>query len=217
VAAGFDREAVARAGGDLDAVLATDDLVAAGWTLATEAPDGDGITWVRARRSFARPEDAAPLFAVIAGADGPFQDFGVERRRSFGRTEWELRGRIDFSGGIEAFGDAGLAAELDGQPLGQTVEEIEAQLGEPLSEAVTVRVRVRLPGDISSNAPTGSAPEAVWEVGFGERSLALEATGEERRTSSLVAAGVGAASAGVLVLYGLGRALTAVKRRRRAT
>jgi len=216
VAAGLDEDAVDRIGGDLAAVLATDDLVAAGWTVDPPALEDDGYLWVRLRRPFADARQAAAIFADIAGADGPFQDFSVRRKSSFARTEWGFTGRLDFRGGPEAFGDAGLAAELDGEPLGQTVAEIEAQLGEPLSEAIQVRVSVRLPGEVTSNAPVTVDHGGVWQVGFGERSVALEATGEERRTSSLVAVGVSAACAGLLVFAGLW-GLVRLVRRHRAT
>jgi hypothetical protein len=108
---------------------------------------------------------------------------------------------VDFAGGLEALGDQGLAAELDGEPLGQTVDEIEAQLGDSLSRLIQVRVRARLPGDVSSNATTKAENGAVWQVGFGEGTVDLNAVGTERRTSPLVPAGVaGVATLALLVL-----------------
>jgi hypothetical protein len=214
VAAGLDADALERVGGDLAAVLVTDDLESAGWTVDGPARADDDITWVRLRRSFARAQDAASIFEEIAGPDGPFQDLRVVRHSSFAHTEWSFTGRLDFRGGLKAFGDAALAAELDGEPLGQTVEEIEAQLGEPLRQAIQVRVSVALPGDVTSNAPSRVGSRSSWQVGFGERSLVLEATGEERRTSSLVAVAVSAVCAGGLLVFGLVRLLSFARRRR---
>ena len=213
VAAGLDPDAMARVGGELDALLSTADLVAAGWTI--EAPDlaDDGVTWVRVHRPFADADQAAALFEDLAGSEGPFQDLRIERRSSFARTEWDFTGRLDFAGGLEAFGDAALAAELDGAPLGQTVEEIEATLGEPLSKAVQVQVSIRLPGEVTSNAP-GAGDRTVWQTGFGERTVALEATGVEQRTGSMVAAGVAVACAALLALSLLVQGVRFVGRRR---
>ncbi len=203
VVVGVDRDGVERIGGDLGAVLEVDDLVEAGWTVDEPVLEEDGFTRVRIRRGFTDPAGAAAIFDDIAGEEGPFQDFAVERTTSFARTEWRFDGRVDFSGGLEAFGDDDLAAELDGEPLGQTVEEIEAQLGESLSRLIQVRVGVRLPGDVRSNATTKADNGAVWQIGFGDGALDLSATGEETRTSTLVGAGVGAACLVALLVYGL--------------
>jgi hypothetical protein len=214
VVVGVDRDGIERIGGDLEAVLAVDDLDAAGWTV--EGPDegADGFTRVRFAKPFDTPDEAAVIFEEIAGEDGPFQDFAVSHESSFAHTEWGFTGRIDFSGGLAAFGDEGLAAELDGEPLGQTVEEIEAQLGEPLERAIQVAVGVQLPGDVTSNATEPTADGGVWEVAFGGGPVAMEATGEEERTASVVGAVVAATCAVLLVLYGLVRIVLRFVRRR---
>lgn len=205
VVVGVDPDGIDRIGGDLGAVLEVADLTDAGWVVDGPDLESDGYTRVRIRRPFADADEAAAIFADIAGEDGPFQDFAVARESSFAHTEWGFTGRVDFSGGLEAFGDAGLAAELDGEPLGQSVEEIEAQLGESLSRLIQVRVGVRLPGEVTSNATTKAGNGAVWQVGFGDGTIDMEATGAEERTSTLVALGIGAACALLLLLYGLVR------------
>jgi hypothetical protein len=217
IVVGVDADGVERIGGDLGAVLEVDDLVEAGWVVDRPDEEADGYTRVRFRRSFADAEEAGEIFTDIAGDEGPFQDFAVRRDTSFARSEWGFTGRVDFRGGLEAFGDEGLAAELDGEPLGQSVEEIEAQLGEALSRIIQVRVSVRLPGDVTSNATTKAGNGAVWQVGFGDGAIDLEATGEETRTSTLVAVGVGAGCAVLLLLYGLVRlAMRSTAKRRGA-
>ena len=88
--------------------------------------------------------------------------------------------------------------------------------GEPLEEVIQVRVDVRLPGKVESNALASGGDRAVWQVGFGERSVAMEATGRERRVGTLVAAGVAAACGLGLVISGA-VALVRRGRHRRAT
>ncbi len=217
VVVGVDADGIERIGGDLGAVLEVDDLTEAGWVVDGPDEESDGYTRVRFRRSFANAEEAADIFGEIAGEDGPFQDFAVRRETSLARTEWGFSGRVDFSGGLEAFGDDALAAELDGEPLGQSVEEIEAQLGEALSRIIQVRVSARLPGDVTSNATTKAENGAVWQVGFGDGAVDLEATGEEQRTSTLVGIAVAAVCAVLLLVYGLVRlAMRSTAKRRGA-
>lgn len=217
VVVGVDPDGIERIGGDLAAVLEVDDLLAAGWVIDGPDEEADGYTRVRFRRAFADADEAAAIFADIAGEDGPFQDFAVRRETSFARSEWGFTGRVDFRGGLEAFGDDALAAELDGEPIGQTAEEIEAQLGESLSRLIQVRVGVRLPGDVSSNATTKAGNGAVWQVGFGEGTVDLEATGTEQRTASLVGVGAAAVCFVLLVVYGLIRlAMRSTAKRRPA-
>jgi len=200
VVVALDADAVERVGGDLEAVMAVDDLLEAGWSVDGPVAEADGWTRVRISHPFGTPEEAAVVFDQIAAEDGPFQDFAVARETSFAETRWTFTGRVDLTGGLEAFGDEGLTAELDGEPLGIPVEELEAQLGESLSRLLQIRVSVRLPGEVTSNATTQAANGAVWQVRFGEDPLVLEAEGTERRTSTLVAAGIGALCAVALVV-----------------
>lgn len=200
VVVGLDADALSKIGGDLAAVMEVGDLEDAGWVIDGPAEESDGYTRVHLRHPFATPDEAAEVFAQIAGEDGPFQDFAVRRSTSFAETRWDFTGRVDFSGGVEAFGDQGLAAELDGEPLGQTADEIEAQLGESLSRLIQVRVRARLPGEVTSNATTKADNGAVWQVGFGEGSVDLHAESSERRVTTLVLAGVAAVCVLALVV-----------------
>lgn len=195
VVVGLDPEAVERAGGDLGAVVAVDDLKAAGWTVDGPVVEADGFTRVRIRQPFDTPAEAAEIFDQIAGDDGPFQDFAVTRESSLAETRYGFTGRVDFARGL-----GGLAPEVDGEPLGATVEEIEAQLGDSLSRLIQVRIRARLPGDVTSNATTEADNGAVWQVGFGEGVVDLEATGTQRRTTTLVLAGLGGLAVLVVLL-----------------
>lgn len=200
VVVGLDEDAIDRIGGDLSATMEVGDLEEAGWTVDEPALESDGFTRVRIRHPFGTPEEAAEVFEQIAAEDGPFQDFEVTRDTSFAETRWGFSGRVDFRGGLEALGDEALAAELDGEPIGQSAEEIEAQLGDSLSRLIQVRVRARLPGEVTSNATTKAENGAVWQVGFGEGAVDLQAEGHERRVSTLVLAGVGAVCALALIV-----------------
>lgn len=144
---------------DLDALVRDDDLVAAGWTV--EGPDtgDDGGVRLQAQRSFGTPGEADRVLAELTGPSGALRDLGVTRSESFGRTRYGFEGTADLSGGLEAFGDEGLAAALEGEALGEDAAAIEERLGRPLADTFTLEVTARLPGGSSSWSPRlGDAP-----------------------------------------------------------
>lgn len=203
-----DDDALERIGGDLAAVLDVASLEAGGWVIDGPAAESDGFTRVRIRHPFASPRAAADVFAQITPEDGPFQDFEVTRDSSLFETSVGFAGRVDFSAGVPS---------PDGTDL-ESVEELESRLGDSLSRLVQVRIGVRLPGDVTSNATTKADNGAVWQIGFGEGGVDLEATGTESRAATLVAVGVAAAVAVVLLLYVLVRlAMRSGSSQRRAT
>jgi hypothetical protein len=190
VAATLDPDAMERIGGDLSAVLEADDLEAAGWEVSTSEP-----TEVRLRRPFEDPAEANAILAGLSGPDGPLRGLAVAEDTSFARTEWSFDGTIDLSAGIAAFGDAALAEVLDGEAVGLSEAELEAELGHPLSEALGVAVSVRLPDD--------DGVQASWSADYGDPPVTMEATGIEERPETWVAVAVGAASALLLLVLGL--------------
>ena len=203
VIVGLDADGIERIGGDLAAVLEVDDLAAAGWTVSEPSLDDDGVTRLRVRRAFADADEATIAFREIAGPEGPFRDLALEHSSGFARTRWDFTGRLDLRGGVEAFSDAAVAAELDGEPLGVSVEAIEAQLGEPLSEVIEVGVEVRLPGEVTANGSTPAPGTTTWRLAYGDEPLAMSARGEETRVATLVGAGVVVTSVAALLLGGL--------------
>jgi hypothetical protein len=205
VVVGLDADAIRRIGGDLQRVMEVDDLVAAGWTIDGPTKERDGYTRVGVRHPFDTPAEANELFRQIAGEEGPFQQLHLDRSSSATQTAWDFSGHVDFAGGLEALSDAGVAAQLDGQPLGQSVDELERLLGEPIDQVIRVRVGVRLPGEVSSNGTATSDHGAVWSVQFGDPTVDLRAHGEEQHTSVLVAAGVAVVALLLLIVYALVR------------
>jgi hypothetical protein len=152
----------ARTAADLEELVRDDDLVAAGWTVEPAATDGDGTTWVRARRAFGTPEEAETVLAELTGPDGPLRDMRLARSESFGRDRFELSGTVDLRGGLEAFGDEAMAAVLEGEPLGEDPAAIEERLGRPLAEVFTFELTAALPGGTTTWSPRlGEGPVEV--------------------------------------------------------
>lgn len=190
VSVGLDTVAAERVP-QLENQLRVDDLEATGWTIAGPAVEADGFLWVRATKPFATPEEAGAVLAEVAGENGPFQDFRVQRAHSFARTDFTFDGTVDFRAGLAAFSDEALAAALDGEALGQSIEAIETEIGAAIDRAFTFRVAVGLPGEVESNAPTQASNGAVWEPRISEqRAITLEATSELTRTRTYVLVGV---------------------------
>jgi hypothetical protein len=209
VAVSLDEDAVRRAGGNLEERIEVDDLVATGWTVEGPREEEDGLTWIRASKPFGTPEEAGRVMAEINGPDGPFRDFRVTRERSFARTDWTFEGTVDFRRGIEAFSDPELAAALDGQPLGESVQQIEERLDATIDRLVGIEVTVFLPGSMSSNAPLEADNAVQWQPGVTDTEPAqLRATGRERNVWALV-------WVAVAVVAGLALIVLVVSRRAR--
>lgn len=163
VAVGLDADAMSRlpdldgdgtsGPADLAALVRDEDLTAAGWTVGEPAAGDDGTVVLRVSRPFGTPSEADQILAELTGPGGALRDLRVSRSESFGRTRYEFSGTADLSGGLEAFGDEGLAAALDGEPLGEDAAAIEARLGQPLAEMVTLEVTSRLAGDETTWSP----------------------------------------------------------------
>jgi hypothetical protein len=216
VVVALDGDAVDRLGGDLERVLEVDDLRAAGWSVDGPRGAPGGGAEVSASKGFGTPAEARRVVQEIAGADGALRRFRVDRSTPFARTEWSVRGVVDLRGGIEAFGDEALAAELDGLPVGRPVEAIELELGEPLDEVISLAVEVRLPGDdVRTNAGEPSPGGGTWRAALGDGPVRIQASSSEQRSSVLAWLGAGIGLAVLLVVLLVGRGVLALWRRRR--
>jgi hypothetical protein len=179
VAVGLDREALAQVPDldgngtsdvtDLVALIRTDDLEAAGWRVHEPDAVGSGMTWIRVSKPFGTPEEANAVLAEVSGPSGPLRDMRLSRSTGFASTDLSFTGTADLSGGLEAFGDSGLAQALDGEPLGEDAAQVEQRIGEPLTEAFHLDVVVDLPGKA-----------AQWSPRLGSEAQRLSATGSVR-------------------------------------
>ena len=156
---------------DLGALVRTEDLAAAGWTVGEPVEAGEGGAMVQVTRAFGTPAEAARILAELTGPDGALRELAVSRSTSFGRTELGFSGTVDLSRGLEAFGDEGLAAALDGEPLGEDAAAIESRIGRPLAEAVTLEVTADLDGEATSWSPRlgdgavdMAAERTLWDI-----------------------------------------------------
>lgn len=215
---------------DLTALVRLDDLRAAGWdvddptppsgsgtTATTFAPpasgaptteppaddapaDDDDLTWLRATKAFGAPDEGAAVLAEVTGPEGPLRDLALSRSTGFAETSYDFSGTLDLSGGLEAFGDAGLAQVLDGEPLGQDAAALEQELGRPLADTFTVDLRVRLPGDVEAGTGSADGADVVWSPRLGDPAQTLEASSAQRDTTALALAAAAAVTGALLVV-----------------
>src|SRR5215218_4670517 len=86
---------------DLSAGVRVEDLKQAGWTIDGPDPRPDGGVQVVATKPFADADEAQKVVQELSGPDGPFQEFRLERERSFAKTTTRFSGQVDFAKGIE--------------------------------------------------------------------------------------------------------------------
>ena len=134
------------------------DLTKAGWTVSGPTQEQDGRIWMRASKPFSQLDQLTEVVHEVAGPDGPFRNFKVERSSGFAERSWQFSGTVDLSKGIASFSDEQVAAAFAGEPLGQPAAIIAAQVGTTLEAAVKLNVVVDLPGDLgANNGAIGSA------------------------------------------------------------
>jgi hypothetical protein len=210
---GLDDDAMKKAP-NFQQALKVDDLTAHGWTVTGPAKETDGFTYFAAAKPFANPTEAKAIFDEISGPSGPFRDFSISRTRSFARTKFHFAGTVDFSGGIQSFSDSELAQQLDGQPIGEDVKAIEARINDTLDNVFQIHIAVRMPGDVTSNAPGQATNGAVWEPRLSQpAAITLDASSTSTRWFTIVGTVVAIVAGPVLLPIVL--TLTLVRRRRR--
>ena len=154
IALALDQDAAAKSvlfEGKPPNLIPVEDLTRAGWTVTGPTQEQDGRIWLRAEKEFTQLDQLTGVVNEVAGPDGPFRDFKVERSLSFGERSWQFSGTVDLSKGLAGFSDDGVAAAFGGEPLGQPAEIYAQQVGLTLEEAVKLNIVVDLPGDLKAN------------------------------------------------------------------
>lgn len=142
VTARLDEEAAARLGGE--DVLRVEDLEAGGWRVRTRRA-GEGGLQIEATKAFGSPSALGDVLDEVGGSDGVFRDWTVTVADGFASTTRSVSGRVVLTGSLEQFGDADLAAALDGLAVGYAPDELAALVG-PEGDAVGLDVVVAVPG-----------------------------------------------------------------------
>jgi hypothetical protein len=201
---GLDDEAV-REVGDLATALRLDDVRAAGWQVDPPRKESDGLTWIRASKPFAQPEQVPAIVAELNGPDGPFRGFTVTRTKSLTRTKTTFTGTVDLAAGLTGLTDAELTAALGDIDLGLDADGLRTRFGDRLK----VQASAGLPGEITTNAPARDGGRAVWAPELGQ-TVHLEASGSAFRVDPRLPI-----AAGVALLLAVTLLAVLLRRRRR--
>ncbi|MDQ2649078.1 MAG: hypothetical protein M3Z03_05955 [Actinomycetota bacterium] len=184
-----DPDALERVGGDLAGVIDLAGFRADGWRVEGPSEDEAGETTLRLTQAFADPAAGEAVLASLTGEDGPLTGFRLDRESGLWQDRWTFQGQADFSRGA---GSAASTIDDD------AVQQLADQLGQSLDRLIQVRVRVRLPGEVSSNATTQAENGAVWAIGLDDGPVELAAEGTDRQERSYVLTGV----AGLVLVIG---------------
>jgi hypothetical protein len=147
----LDREAVALLGGAVGEGAQTSDLSQAGWEMSPVRPTADGGAVVEVSKAFSRPADLATVIGELAGPAGPLRGFRLDRRRTFTKARYRLRGTADLgTGATDAVGFANapdLPARL--RDAGVDPGRVEELLAGRAAEGFHLRLVVDLPGRVT--------------------------------------------------------------------
>jgi hypothetical protein len=159
----LDREAVAILGGAVGEGAQTSDLSRAGWEISPVRPIEGGGARVELSKDFHRPGDLGVVIGELAGPAGPLQGFRLERRRSFTKARYRLRGTADLgSGAAAAIGFANvpdLKARL--RDAGVDPGRVEELLAGRAADGLHFRLDVAVPGKTASYEVKPGAAQVV--------------------------------------------------------
>ncbi|MFZ9629482.1 MAG: hypothetical protein ACO3C1_09055 [Ilumatobacteraceae bacterium] len=157
--------AVVQAAPGLADDLRFDDAVAAGWTVDGPTATDDGGLRVSLSRTFANVDEANVLLRSISGTAGPLRDVTFSRTGGVGSdgvpdgsgATVELRGSLGIEGGIDAFADPDVLAAVGASPYAADL----AAAGVQPADAVSFRLDVHVPGDVTAGADGADEQDGV--------------------------------------------------------
>ena len=169
---GLDAEASARFP-NVDSLLVTSDLSASGWEVEPSLIRSDNREWVAVTQDFDNPDELQALLDQLFGPQaGVFTGWEIVRAGDRTSESYDVVGTVNLDNGLSLFTDEALVPLLDNPPLGRSIEEIEADIGIPIGEAVDARVVVELPTE-------GSRQEFATPLGE-TTTIVAQATSENR-------------------------------------
>ena len=171
--------------------LATDDIVAAGWTIDGPTATADGGLTVTFSHDFSSDEEATNLLNSIGP---PFNQMSMVRNTAGDDTTTRLSGLLGLPNGFEAFADEELIAAVGSLPF---ADQLEAAGATPAT-SMSATMRVALPGEIDSEQTNGTELDdgrLEWVVPLDGtildwRALSVQSPGDDRwwaRPLSIVA------------------------------
>lgn len=196
--------------------IALADARASGWVIEPRELTDDGRTRIQARKEFANPDQFAIVINEIAGPEGVFSDFALDRTSSFAQVSFAVTGRIVPSG-LTTFSDP----ELDAL-LGEPLADFAARLGADPS-ATTVQLAVTLPGEVPPDGSNGlrfdqasDSTTRFWRTTLADPNPTIVSTeSSTREIAALVALGVAVLTGVMALLIALAIGMRVVQARQK--
>ena len=154
-----DKEIVQRSP-DIADKLDFSDLEKNGWQLTKPVDTASGGKQVVLVRNFANESEATAVLAQLNGDRGPFREVILRRGGKARDSSWNLSGRLEVTGGLQAFADDQLIAALGATPYENTVKSQNLDLG----KALTIEFVVSLPGELKSSTAIPENGTLTWRV-----------------------------------------------------
>jgi hypothetical protein len=140
--------------------IRTDDLKQAGWQTDGPKKTKSGGLTIALTHSFRNPAEATAVLAQINEENGPLHDIVVTRSGKDTNSTWTLAGRLEVTGGLDAFVDDATRTLLGVSPYAAEVEESGLDLG----DAVGVTFVATLPGTVDSSTGLADNGALSWRV-----------------------------------------------------
>lgn len=173
------------------------DMVESGWKLTGPEATEDGGLRVVLKHAFDNETQASALLAQLNGNRGPFRDVRITREGKSRDSVWKLTGRLEVTGGLQAFADDQLLQVVGATPYEATVKDAGLDLG----KAISLQVNAVLPGKVQST--TGLAQDGVltWRVATDGTPVDLATTTNEVDVAGTIGGVLSFVARGLLVLW----------------
>lgn len=173
------------------------DLVKNGWKLTGPEPTDEGGLRVALTHEFANETQASALLMQLNGNRGPFRDVRLTREGKSRDSVWKLTGRLEVTGGLQAFADDQLLQVVGATPYEQTVKDAGLDLG----KAISLQVNAVLPGKVQST--TGVAQDGVltWRVATDGTPVDLATTTNEVDVAGTIGGVLSFVARALLILW----------------
>ena len=154
-----DKEIIQRSP-DIAENLDFSDLKKNGWELSEPVDTDSGGKQLVLVRDFANESEATAVLAQLNGNRGPFREVILRRGGKARDSSWNLSGRLEVTGGLQAFADDQLIAALGATPYESTVKSQNLDLG----KALTIEFVASLPGELKSSTAIPENGRLSWRV-----------------------------------------------------
>jgi len=173
------------------------DLVNVGWVVEGPTPREDGGLQVILAHSFENQTQATQVLTQLNGERGPFRDVSLTRTGKARDSLWTLAGRLEVTGGLQAFADDQLLDTVGATPYQATVDKAGLDLG----KAVGITFRASLPGEVKSTTGLPEGNELVWRVATDGTPVELATTTENVDVAGTIGGVIGFVGQALLVIW----------------